>query len=61
MVDAGTAVVSVAPNITLALHCPVIAFTVMLAGQLITGARPLTVTVNEQVADNPAASVTVIL
>ena len=35
-----------------------IAFTVIFEGQLITGANPVTVTVNEHCAFNPAASVT---
>ena len=59
MVDAGMPVVSVAAKLTLAPHWPVVLFTVIFAGQTITGAKPETVTVKEHVAVKPAPSVTV--
>ena len=59
MVDARKPVVSVAAKLTLAAHCPSALFTVMLAGQTMTGARSVTVTSNEQIVLFPAASVTV--
>ena len=59
MVDAGIPAVSVAAKVTLAPHWPAALFTVMFDGQLIIGAKPLTVTVNEHCAVKPAPSVTV--
>ena len=59
MVDAGIATVSVAAKFTMAPQCPSSLLTVILEGQTICGARPVTVTVNEHCAAFPEASVTV--
>ena len=59
IVEAGIAVVSVAAKVTLVPHCPVVLFTTIFIGQTITGGTPTTVTVNEQVAVLPEASVAV--
>ncbi len=59
IVEAGIAVVSVAAKFTLVPHWPAVAVTATLAGHTITGGKPVTVTVKEQVAVKPAASVAV--
>ena len=57
MVEAGMPVVSVAAKFTLAPHWPFALLTVIFEGLTITGANPLTVTVNEQSVKLPDASV----
>lgn len=48
-----------AVKVTLAAHCPVVLFTLMLAGQVMEGAcASATVTVKPQLAELPAPSVT---
>ena len=58
MTDAGIPTVSVAANETVLLQRFSALPTVMFAGQTITGATPLTVTVNEHPAVWPFAAVT---
>ena len=57
--EAGIPVVSVAANITTASHTPVVADTIISAGHVITGASPLTSTLNEAEAVFPEVSVAV--